>query len=82
MLRCAVAADSRTARLDGLSTLVIALSTLLSATRPLQVHQQNMMQDTVRTGAYHTAIVSNASDFAGKTVMDVGESTAVKRCPH
>lgn len=31
------------------------------------------MQDTVRTGAYHTAIVSNAADFAGKTVMDVGE---------
>lgn len=43
----------------------------------LLVHQQNMMQDTVRTGAYHTAIVSNAADFAGKTVMDVGTGSGI-----
>jgi hypothetical protein len=36
-----------------------------------QVHQQNMMQDAVRTGAYQSAILSNPTDFAGRVVMDV-----------
>jgi histone-arginine methyltransferase CARM1 len=41
------------------------------------VHQQNMLQDMVRTGAYHSAIVNNASDFAGKVVVDVGTGSGV-----
>lgn len=32
----------------------------------LLIHQQNMLQDLVRTGAYHDAIMRNASDFEGK----------------
>lgn len=43
----------------------------------LLVHQQNMLQDLVRTGAYQSAILSNPSDFAGKTVMDVGTGSGV-----
>jgi len=32
----------------------------------LLIHQQNMLQDLVRTGAYHDAIIHNASDFKDK----------------
>jgi histone-arginine methyltransferase CARM1 len=35
-------------------------------------HQQNMLQDYIRTGTYHAAIAENPADFAGKVVMDVG----------
>jgi predicted RNA methylase len=35
------------------------------------------MQDYVRTGIYCAAITQNASDFAGKTVMDVGAGSAI-----
>lgn len=35
-------------------------------------HQQNMLQDYIRTGTYYSAITENAGDFAGKAVMDVG----------
>jgi histone-arginine methyltransferase CARM1 len=41
------------------------------------VHQQNMLQDLVRTGAYHSAIMANASDFRGKVVVDVGTGSGV-----
>ncbi|KAJ3108500.1 Histone-arginine methyltransferase carm1 [Phlyctochytrium bullatum] len=37
------------------------------------VHQQNMLQDNVRTSTYHTAILGNTAKlFQGKTVMDIG----------
>lgn len=36
------------------------------------IHQQNMLQDAVRTAAYHDAIVFNASDFLDKVVLDGG----------
>jgi hypothetical protein len=36
------------------------------------VHQQNMLADAVRTGAYERAITSNPDDFRGKVVLDVG----------
>jgi histone-arginine methyltransferase CARM1 len=37
------------------------------------VHQQNMLQDSVRTSLYQNAILSNAQSlFSGKTVMDLG----------
>eukprot|EP00164_Ancoracysta_twista_P008807 GFYU01012828.1.p1 GENE.GFYU01012828.1~~GFYU01012828.1.p1 ORF type:complete len:586 (-),score=121.61 GFYU01012828.1:249-2006(-) len=36
------------------------------------IHQQNMLQDTVRTSTYHSAVFDNKSDFEGKVVMDVG----------
>jgi histone-arginine methyltransferase CARM1 len=36
------------------------------------MHQQNMLQDYIRTGTYYSAITENAGDFAGKAVMDVG----------
>ncbi|KAG7670910.1 hypothetical protein KSW81_004340 [Nannochloris sp. 'desiccata'] len=35
-------------------------------------HQQNMLQDYIRTGTYYSAITENTSDFEGKAVMDVG----------
>lgn len=35
-------------------------------------HQQNMLQDAVRTTAYHQAITKNAIDFKDKVVLDVG----------
>jgi histone-arginine methyltransferase CARM1 len=35
-------------------------------------HQQNMLQDYIRTGTYFAAITENAVDFQGKAVMDVG----------
>ncbi|KAI8111817.1 hypothetical protein M9435_004316 [Picochlorum sp. BPE23] len=35
-------------------------------------HQQNMLQDYIRTGTYYAAITENKSDFEGKAVMDVG----------
>lgn len=35
-------------------------------------HQQNMLQDHIRTGTYFAAITENPVDFEGKVVMDVG----------
>jgi histone-arginine methyltransferase CARM1 len=40
-------------------------------------HQQNMLMDSVRTTAYHTAITQNVADFAGKVVLDVGAGTGI-----
>ena len=40
-------------------------------------HQQNMLQDWVRTGMYQYAFAQNASDFHGATVMDVGTGTGL-----
>ena len=41
------------------------------------VHQQNMLQDAVRTGTYQRAIAENPDDFRGKAVMDVGTGTGI-----
>lgn len=35
-------------------------------------HQQNMLQDYIRTGTYFSAITENSVDFRNKIVMDVG----------
>lgn len=43
----------------------------------LLVHQQNMLQDTVRTGTYRQAIMDNPSDFSGAVVMDVGTGSGI-----
>lgn len=40
-------------------------------------HQQNMLQDYVRTGTYWAAINENAADFRGKTVVDVGAGSGI-----
>ena len=40
-------------------------------------HQQNMLQDYVRTATYYTAIRENQADFEGKVVMDVGAGTGI-----
>ena len=40
-------------------------------------HQQNMLTDAVRTGTYRAAILSNAADFAGRVVLDVGCGTGI-----
>lgn len=40
-------------------------------------HQQNMLQDAVRTGTYKNAITLNPSNFAGKVVLDVGTGTGI-----
>ncbi|KAJ3413454.1 hypothetical protein HDV05_008023 [Chytridiales sp. JEL 0842] len=42
------------------------------------VHQQNMLQDTVRTSLYHTAIVANGPNmFRNKLVMDIGAGSGI-----
>ena len=40
-------------------------------------HQQNMLQDYVRTATYHHAITDNEADFKDKLVMDVGAGTGI-----
>eukprot|EP00403_Amphidinium_massartii_P018963 CAMPEP_0178428996 /NCGR_PEP_ID=MMETSP0689_2-20121128/30570_1 /TAXON_ID=160604 /ORGANISM="Amphidinium massartii, Strain CS-259" /LENGTH=543 /DNA_ID=CAMNT_0020050795 /DNA_START=20 /DNA_END=1652 /DNA_ORIENTATION=- len=40
-------------------------------------NQQNMLQDGVRTSTYRQAIVENASDFAGASVMDIGAGSGI-----
>lgn len=39
--------------------------------------QANMLDDAVRTGAYHNAIMAHAADFKDKTVIDVGTGTGI-----
>ena len=42
------------------------------------VHQQNMLQDSVRTSLYQKAILSNgATLFAGKSVLDLGAGSGI-----
>jgi type I protein arginine methyltransferase len=41
------------------------------------LHQGNMLQDYVRTGTYRQAFLSNAPDFQGKVVLDVGTGTGI-----
>lgn len=41
------------------------------------LHQQNMLQDTVRTESYRRAIVNNATDFENRVVLDVGSGTGI-----
>jgi len=41
------------------------------------VQQQGMLQDHVRTSLYQFSMLENVSDFAGKTVLDVGAGTGI-----
>ncbi|KAI8901583.1 S-adenosyl-L-methionine-dependent methyltransferase [Globomyces pollinis-pini] len=42
------------------------------------VHQQNMLQDSIRTSLYQTAILSNSNAlFLGKTIMDLGAGSGI-----
>eukprot|EP00958_Prasinococcus_capsulatus_P002758 scaffold236_cov419-Prasinococcus_capsulatus_cf.AAC.44 len=41
------------------------------------LHQQNMLQDMVRTSTYYTAFMENRRDFNGSIVVDVGAGTGV-----
>ncbi|KAG0235649.1 hypothetical protein BGW42_004888, partial [Actinomortierella wolfii] len=40
-------------------------------------HQQNMLQDTVRTSTYRSAILLNPDCFEDKLVMDVGAGSGI-----
>ncbi|KAI8973800.1 S-adenosyl-L-methionine-dependent methyltransferase [Mycotypha africana] len=40
-------------------------------------HQQNMLQDTVRTSTYRSSILLNSNCFKDKTVMDVGAGSGI-----
>ncbi|GFR50116.1 hypothetical protein Agub_g12266, partial [Astrephomene gubernaculifera] len=40
-------------------------------------HQQNMLQDYARTGAYYQAILGNPEDFRGRVVLDVGAGSGI-----
>lgn len=40
-------------------------------------HQQNMLQDLVRTGTYRQAVLQNSKQFKGKVVLDVGAGTGI-----
>ncbi len=41
------------------------------------LHQGNMLQDYVRTGAYQQAMLNNPSSFKDKVVLDVGTGTGI-----
>ncbi|XP_057539448.1 probable histone-arginine methyltransferase 1.4 [Amaranthus tricolor] len=41
------------------------------------LHQQNMLQDYVRTGTYYAAVMENRVDFSGKVVVDVGAGSGI-----
>ncbi|XP_062187263.1 probable histone-arginine methyltransferase CARM1 isoform X2 [Phragmites australis] len=41
------------------------------------LHQQNMLQDFVRTGTYYAAVMENQSDFEGRVVVDVGAGSGI-----
>ncbi|KAJ6889874.1 hypothetical protein NC651_023589 [Populus alba x Populus x berolinensis] len=41
------------------------------------LHQQNMMQDYVRTGTYYAAVIENRADFLGRVVVDVGAGSGI-----
>ncbi|GAA0158786.1 protein modifying enzyme [Lithospermum erythrorhizon] len=41
------------------------------------LHQQNMLQDYVRTGSYYAAVIENRVDFAGLVVVDVGAGSGI-----
>mmetsp|Transcript_19089 Transcript_19089/g.24647 ORF Transcript_19089/g.24647 Transcript_19089/m.24647 type:complete len:395 (-) Transcript_19089:255-1439(-) len=41
------------------------------------LHQQNMLQDHVRTSTYQNAILNNRSNFEGKVVLDVGTGSGI-----
>ncbi|CAL5321173.1 unnamed protein product [Camellia sinensis] len=41
------------------------------------LHQQNMLQDYVRTGTYYAAVIENCTDFVGRVVVDVGAGSGI-----
>ncbi|CAN4095977.1 unnamed protein product [Withania somnifera] len=41
------------------------------------LHQQNMLQDFVRTGTYFAAVIENRDDFLGRVVVDVGAGSGI-----
>ncbi|KAH7859272.1 hypothetical protein Vadar_033909 [Vaccinium darrowii] len=41
------------------------------------LHQQNMLQDYVRTGTYYAAVIENRTDFVGRVVVDVGAGSGI-----
>ncbi|PNY09870.1 putative histone-arginine methyltransferase 1.3-like protein [Trifolium pratense] len=41
------------------------------------LHQQNMLQDYVRTGTYYAAVMENRTDFFGRVVVDVGAGSGI-----
>ncbi|CAL9133530.1 unnamed protein product [Musa acuminata var. zebrina] len=41
------------------------------------LHQQNMLQDYVRTGTYYAAVIENRVDFHGRVVVDVGAGSGI-----
>ncbi|OAY67044.1 putative histone-arginine methyltransferase CARM1 [Ananas comosus] len=41
------------------------------------LHQQNMLQDYVRTGTYYAAVMENRADFEGRVVVDVGAGSGI-----
>ncbi|XP_073054507.1 probable histone-arginine methyltransferase 1.3 isoform X1 [Primulina eburnea] len=41
------------------------------------LHQQNMMQDYVRTGTYYAAVMENRADFVDRVVVDVGAGSGI-----
>ncbi|KAL1548451.1 putative histone-arginine methyltransferase 1.3 [Salvia divinorum] len=41
------------------------------------LHQQNMMQDYVRTGSYYAAVLENRTDFTNRVVVDVGAGSGI-----
>ncbi|GMH08309.1 hypothetical protein Nepgr_010149 [Nepenthes gracilis] len=41
------------------------------------LHQQNMLQDYVRTGTYYAAVIENRMDFLDRVVVDVGAGSGI-----
>jgi len=61
----------------GLVAVDPAWSAVHSLHYQLLSSQQHMLLDHQRTGAYHRGITRNTSDFAGKTVLDVGAGSGI-----
>ncbi|PSR92625.1 Histone-arginine methyltransferase [Actinidia chinensis var. chinensis] len=41
------------------------------------LHQQNMLQDYVRTGTYYASVIENRADFVDRVVVDVGAGSGI-----
>ena len=41
------------------------------------VHQQNMLQDNVRTSMYYSAIIHSSSQIKDKIIMDLGAGSGI-----
>ena len=72
--------DPNASALPGRSTMIEPEDGLVHAFTyyyGMLIHQQNMLQDHVRTGTYQRAVMENKIDFKDKVIVDVGTGTGL-----